>query len=126
MSKSRILVVDDDGDGVLMLSLLLEGEGHEVKTLTDGRAAPDAVEQFRPQIVMLDLHMPNADGFEVARQIRDRFGARPIIIAMTGTSYDDHNAYEKAMRAGFNHYLTKPYLPGSVFDLIKRYSTESS
>jgi len=104
----RILVVDDDRDAVLTLSEILKQEGHEVIKAYTGAAVLSLVRSHEPDAVLLDIGMPGATGFEVARELRLRLGrACPALIAIT--AWTQAAAREMGRLAGFNHYLTKPY-----------------
>ena len=67
---TRILIVDDNRDGAQGLAMMLDLAGHEVRTATDGLEALDIAEEFRPQVVLLDISMPGIDGYETARRLR--------------------------------------------------------
>lgn len=104
----RILVVDDDRDAVMTLSEILQQEGHEVIKAYTGAAVLSLVRSREPDAVLLDIGMPGATGFEVARELRLRLGrACPALIAIT--AWTQAAAREMGRLAGFNHYLTKPY-----------------
>lgn len=120
MAKARILILDDHADSVLILDALLTSEGHQVLGLTDPRQLILKVIEFEPSVVLLDLHMPHGNGHDLAREVRDHFGARPVLIAISGTAKEPH-AYQQALLAGFSHFVTKPYLPSVVLDLVAKY-----
>ncbi|HSU77529.1 MAG TPA: response regulator [Burkholderiales bacterium] len=104
----RILVVDDDRDAVMTLSEILQQEGHEVFKAYTGAAVLSLVRSHEPDAVLLDIGMPGATGFEVARELRLRLGrACPALIAIT--AWTQAAAREMGRLAGFKHYLTKPY-----------------
>src|SRR5688500_13011309 len=106
----RVLVVDDNIDTAQSLSWLLESSGHEVRAAHRGLDAIDAALDFRPDAVLLDVGLPDVDGFEVARRLRALPGfERTLLIAATGYSRDHHR--RRAAEAGFDHYLIKPFDP---------------
>ena len=115
----RVLVVDDDSDSVLILTALLETDGHQVVATTDPATVVSEMRRFEPQVVLLDIRMPGANGYEIARGIRDQPGGQPIIIAVTGSRGDAARTYQPALLAGFNHYVTKPYRPESLLALVR-------
>ena len=85
MNERRVLVADDDKDAVLILTALLRDEGYEVRGVHHGAEVLDAVFNFAPDVVLLDIGMPQMSGYEVARRLRERYGsARPALIAVTG------------------------------------------
>src|SRR5690606_10162398 len=70
--RSRVLIVDDNKDSADALAKLLGGAGHEVEVQYDGASAVDAAERTRPDVILLDLGMPNLDGYEVCRRVRQQ------------------------------------------------------
>src|SRR3954452_20835950 len=104
----RILIVDDDRDAVVTLAALLQEDGHEVIEACSGSGVLSLVRSREPDAVLLDIGMPGATGFEVARVLRLRLGRSwPALIAIT--AWTQAAAREMGRLAGFNHYLTKPY-----------------
>jgi CheY-like chemotaxis protein/two-component sensor histidine kinase len=106
-SSRRILVVDDNVDSAESLAMLLEINGHEVRTAHDGADAVEIAGAFRPRIALLDIGLPTLDGYEVARRLRQQPEMRnAVLIALTG--YGQSEDRRKSMEAGFDHHLTKP------------------
>ena len=115
----RILIVDDAADCRESLAQVLDLAGSEVFTACDGEGALDAVSRFQPEIVLLDIRMPNMDGYEAARQLRaGPLGGSLILIAVTGWGQPEH--VEKSRLAGFDAHLTKPVEPEDLLRLIAR------
>ena len=113
----RILVVDDDLDAVMTLSEILQQDGHEVIKAYTGRGVLHLVRTSEPDAVLLDIGMPGATGFEVARELRLRLGrACPALIAIT--AWTQPTAREMGRTAGFKHYLTKPYTTAELRALL--------
>jgi CheY-like chemotaxis protein len=116
---SRVLVADDDRDGALMLSVLLQSEGYEVRTVHGGQEALDAVREFKPDVVLLDIGMPKITGYEAARRLRRRHGgACPVLIAVTAWKQPSDKIL--ADLAGFDHHVAKPYEPAELVRLLKK------
>jgi CheY-like chemotaxis protein len=114
----RILIADDNQDAADSLAVLLQMEGHEVTVVRDGREALTTINAVRPEIALLDIGMPELDGYEVARQVRQNTLGRAVtLIAVTGWGQDRDKA--RALGAGFNHHLTKPIEPTQLLDLIR-------
>jgi DNA-binding response OmpR family regulator len=114
----RILVAEDDPDSVLTLTMLLTHEGHEVRSVSSGRRVMGVVIDFDPDVVLLDIAMPELSGWEVARTIRERRGgARPVIIGVSG-EYIQGSDRILAQILGFHHYLVKPYAPADLLALL--------
>lgn len=106
-SPKRILVVDDNRDAADTLAVVLRLEGHEVEVAYGGAYAVAVAAAHQPQIVLLDIAMPELDGLETARQLRAVAGLEQVrIIAITGMARaTDVNA---SFHAGFESHLTKP------------------
>jgi DNA-binding response OmpR family regulator len=114
----RILIGDDDRDSVLSLMMLLRDEGHDVRGVYRGSQVIEAQRAFDPDVVILDLFMPDRSGFEVAREIRPRHGDRPLLIAISGR-YTKEPDRILAEITGFNHHLIKPYQPSTLLSLLE-------
>lgn len=107
ISKSRILVVDDNQDSAHTLSLLLKLKGHEARTAGDGFEALAVAEEFRPDIVLMDVGMPKLDGYEATRRLRETsYGNDIMIVALTGWGQPEDIA--RSMDAGCSAHLVKP------------------
>jgi PAS domain S-box-containing protein len=102
-----ILVVDDNADAASTTAELLSLLGHRVRTAHDGSSALQAVRESVPDVVFLDIGLPDMDGYDVARRLRAMPEiAQPLLVAVTGWGQDKDK--QAAMEAGFNHHLTKP------------------
>jgi len=107
ISHHRVLVVEDNPDGAQPLTMLLRELGNEVRAAADGIQAVRAVNEFAPDVVLLDLGLPEMDGFEAARLIRQQSGGRELkLIALTGWGQDE--ARRRSREAGCDHHLVKP------------------
>ncbi|CAL8472702.1 response regulator [Caballeronia novacaledonica] len=103
----RILLVDDSDDAALAMSMLLEALGHEVRTEHDGPRALASIDDFKPDVVVLDIGLPGMSGFDVAREMRKREATRSVLLlALTGWGSEADR--QSALDAGFDHHLTKP------------------
>lgn len=103
----RVLVVDDNVDMAESLAMLLKAAGHEVRTAYDGDKTVQAVLDYRPHAVLLDIGLPGLDGHEVARRIRQQADLQSVIlVALTG--YGQEADRQASLAAGFNHHLVKP------------------
>jgi PAS domain S-box-containing protein len=111
----KVLVADDNRDAADSLARILAAYGHDVRVAYDGSAALEECARFAPHAAVLDIGMPGADGYEVARELRSR-KARVHLIALTG--WGQENDRSRALAAGFDHHLTKPADPQSVHELI--------
>jgi PAS domain S-box-containing protein len=103
----RILVADDSRDGADSLVFLLKAAGHEMFTAYDGRTAIELAGQHRPDVILLDIGMPEVSGYDVARAIRREAWGRPIrLIALTGWGQAEHR--RRSIEVGFDEHLVKP------------------
>jgi CheY-like chemotaxis protein len=105
-SKARVLIVDDNPDIVWTSSVLFRLSGFDVETAPDGRIALETARAFRPQIALLDIGLPGMDGFELARRLREEYGAALLLIAVSGYGQDELRKRSEA--AGFDYHFTKP------------------
>lgn len=105
--KRRVLLVDDSEDSCELYQALLERAGHVVATALDGHRALEALGRERFDVAIIDIGLPDIDGYEVVRRARAKLGsAAPVMVAVTG--YAGGADREEAARAGFDVYLTKP------------------
>lgn len=105
--ERRILIVDDNEDAALSLSMVLESDHQEVRTAFTGLSGFDAAEAFRADVIILDIGLPDINGYEVARRIRaTRWGRTILLVALTGWGQEQDK--RAAAAAGFDHHFTKP------------------
>jgi CheY-like chemotaxis protein len=103
----RILIADDNVDAAASLALLLEMQGHETRTANNGREAVELAETFQPDIIFMDLGMPQVDGIEATRQIRaEPWGKAMVIVALTGWGQESNRRQTRAV--GMDLHLVKP------------------
>jgi CheY-like chemotaxis protein len=113
----RTLVVDDSVDAANALSRLLTMVGHEVRTAYDGRSALAAALAFQPEVVILDIGLPDMGGYALAERLRAVEGlAEAVFIALSGAEVDA----EQARRAGIDHRLLKPAALQDLLSLFPR------
>lgn len=114
----RILVVDDNRDAADACASLLELSGHRVQAAYTGRHALELAETFRPHTLLLDIGLPDINGYELARKIRAApWGQTITLIAVTGWGQEDDR--RRAFEAGCDHHLTKPIAPETVESLLQ-------
>jgi CheY-like chemotaxis protein len=113
----RILVIDDDPDMVQSLALLAVGMGHDVQRATSGWEALRVARRTRPEIVLLDLGLPDIDGYAIARQLRREPAlARTRIVAITGHAREEDR--KRSLDAGCDEHLVKPVDPAVLDRLL--------
>ena len=114
----RVLIAEDDRDAALTLMMILRDEGHDARAVHSGRRVMGEVLDFDPDVIVLDIHLPELSGWEVARTIRGRRGRRqPMLIGISG-EYKQGADRVLAEILGFDHYLIKPYEPQSLLSLL--------
>jgi len=116
---AKILVVDDDIHATTLFKTLLTAKGYEAVVVNDSATAVDIANSTNPDLIILDLMMPEPNGFEVCKTLRTdpNFSKTPIVIF---TAMGDSESKEAAIQAGANEFLTKPF---RVEDLMHRIKT---
>lgn len=116
----KVLVVDDESDILELLEYNLKKEGYDVKTANDGRKAVEIAKTFQPQLVLLDIMMPNQDGVETCRQLRDlpeTINSFIIFLTARSEEYSEVAAFEN----GADDYITKPIKPRALMSRINAF-----
>jgi DNA-binding response OmpR family regulator len=104
----RILIVDDEPNIVASLEFLMRGDDYDVRVARNGEEALVLAERFRPDLVLLDVMMPQRSGFEVCRRIRENPALRDMkIVMLTARGRDVER--DKGLKSGANAYVTKPF-----------------
>jgi PAS domain S-box-containing protein len=117
-ARRRILIADDNRDAAESLAVLLRLDGHDVTVAANGREALATFNTLLPEVAVLDIGMPELDGYEVARQVRQQsLGGAVMLIAVTGWGQESDKA--RALAAGFNHHFTKPVQPDQLSQLLR-------
>jgi DNA-binding response OmpR family regulator len=104
--RQRILVVDDEEDVRLLISRILVERGFDVDQAANGEQALERLQQHRPDLMVLDLMMPEVDGWEVLRRLRAMPDAPPVVIV---TALGDYAALSRGIREGASAYIIKPF-----------------
>lgn len=117
-SRLKVLIADDEGAIRRLVAATLGGSAHEVVLARDGVEALEAIRRERPEIVLLDVQMPGADGVEVCRRLRaDTDLARTFVVLLT--ALDRREAGERTRAAGADAFLTKPFSPLELLRLVE-------
>ena len=117
-SKFRVLVVDDNVDSAEAIGRLLQLNGHDVRCAFDGASAITIAQQFGPHLILLDISLPDIDGYEVLRRLREQPRApQPVVAAVTGFGQPEDRRHTQ--EAGFDHHLIKPFGPDVLMALIQ-------
>jgi signal transduction histidine kinase/CheY-like chemotaxis protein len=121
-SRLRVLIADDNRDAADSLAMLLDMNGHDVRVVHCGLDAYRVADEARPEVVLLDIGMPDLSGYEVARRIRAQpWGHAMLLVAVTG--WGQKNDKERADAAGFDRHLTKPVDPDRIEKIIQEFFT---
>lgn len=104
--QGKILIVDDQKGVRRLLEELFKKDGWEVMVAADGKEAIEKVEQFLPEIILMDVKMPNMNGLEASQIILDKYGNIPIIMM---TAYGEIEVVKRALDAGVRKCITKPF-----------------
>jgi CheY-like chemotaxis protein len=117
MAAARILIVDDNPTNLKLVRVLLEGEGHEVRTAADAGEALAVLEELVPDLVLMDVQLPGMDGLELTRRIKaDPRTGGVLVVALT--AYAMKGDEERILAAGCDGYVAKPIdtraLPATV------------
>jgi DNA-binding response OmpR family regulator len=114
----RILIADDEPNIVLSLEFLMQTSGYEVRTASDGDAALAALDEFRPDLVLLDVMMPKRNGYEICQWIRSNpalAGVKVLMLTAKGREAD----VEKGLGLGADAYVTKPFATRELVARVK-------
>ena len=117
-NRYKILIVDDESFGRQLLEAVLLGENYDLLFAEDGQKAINCIHEFLPDLVLLDVMMPEMDGFEVCQKIRsiDQMKNLPVILI---TALDDSDSIRKGQKVGASDYISKPFDPAKVLNKVK-------
>jgi twitching motility two-component system response regulator PilG len=120
VAKQKILIVEDEESLLKLESILLTSKGYDVRGVSNGQEALDAIAEEKPDLVLLDIMLPEIDGFEVCQRIKDNPETReiPVIMLTAKKSREDMARGEKV---GADWYITKPFKSVMVIETIQRF-----
>jgi DNA-binding response OmpR family regulator len=116
LSGVNIVVVDDDEDVLDSFAAALEAEGADVETVSDGNAGVRAVNELKPDVVVLDMMLPGRSGFLALEKIKGKEDS-PLVIMVTANEGKRHQAYAESL--GVDAYLQKPVPLGSLVECVE-------
>lgn len=114
--RRTILIVDDNEAAAHGVARLLSHAGHDVRVAHDGSGALQTLAEFRPEIIFLDIGLPDASGYDLARSIRQYLDPQPILVALTGFGQEEDQ--RRAYEAGFDKHLTKPVSIANLEEIL--------
>lgn len=120
MAKQKILIVEDEESLLKLESILLTSKGYQVEGVATGTAALDAIKADPPDLVLLDIMLPEMDGFEVCQRIKQDEATKhiPVIMLTAKKTREDMSRGEKV---GADWYITKPFKSAMVIETIQRF-----
>jgi CheY-like chemotaxis protein len=121
-ASGKVLIVDDNVDSSQMLALLLEAHGLEVSMVFRGKDAAHAVREHAPEVILLDIGLPDIPGDELAIELRASGETDAILVAVTG--YSDDEAKRRIQAAGFDEHLVKPVTAQQILEVLGRLRTK--
>ena len=117
--RHRVLVVEDNIDGARLMAALVRTMGHEVDYAINGYAALQLFDSFRPDVVIVDLALPDMTGWALARALRDKPGGEKLRIYATTGRYGEEGR-QRSLAAGCDEHLLKPLDPAQIEELLSR------
>jgi len=118
MKNNKILIVEDEESLLKLESILLSSKGYSVTGVMDGKAALEEIKKNRPDLVLLDVMLPEMDGFEVCRRIKEESETAGIPVVML-TAKKSNQDIERGRQVGADAYITKPFKSTRVIELIQ-------
>ena len=119
MIKKKILIVEDEESLLKLESILLTSKGYDVHGVGDGQAALDVIGTVKPDLVLLDIMLPEIDGFEVCRRIKSDEATKHIPVVML-TAKKSREDMAKGEQVGADWYITKPFKSAMVIEGVRR------
>jgi DNA-binding response OmpR family regulator len=115
---ARVLVVEDNRSIARLIDIILSGAGHSIETVNTGKLALDSISSEPPDLVLLDLELPDTDGFRVLESIREVETAAGVRV-VAFTSHTEHDIVRDVGAAGFDAYIPKPVVPDEFVKQIE-------
>jgi len=123
MGEAEILVVEDEADTLNLAKIILETEGYKIQTASDGQETFKKIDQRKPDLILLDLRLPDIDGYEICRKLKGRSETETIPIVMFSASGSE-SAKKRAFEAGADDFLGKPFAMAQLLGVVKRHLGE--
>jgi len=123
MGETEILVVEDEADTLNLAKIILETEGYKIQTASDGQETFKKIDQRKPDLILLDIRLPDIDGYEICRKLKGRSETETIPIVMFSASGSE-SAKKRALEAGADDFLGKPFAMAQLLGVVKRHLGE--
>ncbi len=125
MSRKKILLVDDSATTLMMEQMVLRGQPYQILTAKNGREAVAAAASEQPDLILLDVVMPEMNGFEACRRIREQEASRHVPIIMVTTKGEEQHV-ETGFESGCSDYITKPINGAELLTKVRSYLEQGS
>lgn len=119
MSRESILVVDDSPTQLRLITDALDGKGYQISTATSGEDAIEKAGQVNPDLIILDIILPNQNGYQVCRQLKSTPATKDIKVVMLSTKDQDSDKFW-GMKQGADDYLTKPFEEDDLLSAVRK------
>ena len=126
MTKKRVLCIEDHPEMIDLVRLILERRGYIVDGAVGGREGLEAIERRPPDLILLDLMMPDMDGWEVFRQVKAREGWKDLPIVVITAKAQEIDKVLGLQIAGVDDYITKPFAPSDLIRSVERFLGSSA
>jgi CheY-like chemotaxis protein len=113
---TKVLLLEDDRDMCMLLKTLLELEGYQVRPYDSKRSAKEQLEEDRPDLVLLDVHLGGKDGIQILRDLRKNPALEGLRVVMTSGI----NLTDECLQSGANAFIVKPYMPENLLSLLAK------
>jgi CheY-like chemotaxis protein len=120
MTRKKILLVDDSATTLLMEQMVLRGQPYQIVTARNGREAIERADVEHPDLILLDVVMPEMNGFEACRRIRQHQSSSAVPIIMVTTSGEEQSV-ETGFQSGCSDYITKPINGAELLSKVRSY-----
>jgi DNA-binding response OmpR family regulator len=118
--RKNILIVEDEESLLKLVSIVLTSNGYEVEGAMNGQSALESVANFKPNLVLLDIMLPEIDGFEVCQRIKDNPATKDIPVIML-TAKKSREDMARGEQVGADWYITKPFKSGMIIETVQKF-----
>jgi two-component system, OmpR family, alkaline phosphatase synthesis response regulator PhoP len=117
--QKNVMIVDDDPHVVRSLAFVLNKEGYNIRTTSDGEEALEKIRDSKPNLMLLDIMMPKKNGYEVCQEVKNNPALSDIYIIMLSAKGQEADR-EQGLSMGANEFMTKPFSPMKVVERVKQ------
>lgn len=124
MEKNKVLIVDDISENIETISEMIKDFDIDVKTANGGKEAIELIDSFKPDVILLDLMMPNVNGWDVIDHVRSKYSKSEMVIIVVSLLSNKDNV-DECYELGVNDYITKPIIKARLTSFARRSSKQS-